>query len=196
MRYGGGMTNLQQERWKLLGLAVSFEGGLAVLAFLLGWLLEQPPLAEIQFNSRGLVLGLAASLPMLLLFVICVRWPVGPLRQIKAFSEEVIRPWFQPCSWVELALIALVAGVGEEMLFRGVLQNWLARRIAVWEAVVLTNGLFGLLHLITPTYAVLAGMMGVYLSGVWLCSGNLLVVIVAHGFYDFVALVFVVRRSL
>jgi membrane protease YdiL (CAAX protease family) len=50
--------------------------------------------------------------------------------------------------------------------------------------------LFGLLHPITPTYAVLAALMGAYLGGVWLASGNLLVPIVAHALYDFIALAY------
>ena len=53
--------------------------------------------------------------------------------------------------------------------------------------------LFGLLHSITPAYAILAGLVGLYLGGLWLACGNLLTPIVAHGTYDFLALVYLVR---
>jgi membrane protease YdiL (CAAX protease family) len=51
------------------------------------------------------------------------------------------------------------------------------------------------LHALTPTYALLAVLAGAYLGGVWLLSGNLLVVIVAHGIYDFVALLYLLRLT-
>jgi membrane protease YdiL (CAAX protease family) len=53
--------------------------------------------------------------------------------------------------------------------------------------------LFGALHALTPTYAILATLAGAYLGSVWLITGNLLVVIIAHGFYDFIALVYLLR---
>ncbi len=53
--------------------------------------------------------------------------------------------------------------------------------------------LFGLAHAISPTYAVAAAVVGVYLGAIFLLSGNLLVSVVAHGAYDLVALRILVR---
>src|SRR5262249_39397182 len=139
-------------------------------------------------------LGIAISLPMLLGFFLCVRWPVGPLARIKEFADEVIQPLFAPCSLFELAFISLLAGVGEEALFRGVLQDLAAGWVGLWPGIVSVSILFGLLHLITPTYALLAALIAVYLACWQVVADNLLVVIVAHAFYDFVALVYLVRR--
>jgi len=179
---------------QLLLLAVGVEGGLAVLAWGLGCLLDLPPLHGWRWHAPDVMLGLAASLPMLVLFLLCVRWPVGPLRRIKAFSEEIIRPLFAPCGLVELALVSGLAGLGEEMFFRGFLQALLARWLGPWAALATASALFGLLHLITPTYALLATAMGAYLGWLWLANGNLLVVVVAHAVYDFIALVYLVRQ--
>jgi membrane protease YdiL (CAAX protease family) len=63
----------------------------------------------------------------------------------------------------------------------------------VAPAVALASAVFGLLHAITPTYAILATVMGAYLGVVWIASGNLLAPIVAHALYDFVALVWLLR---
>jgi membrane protease YdiL (CAAX protease family) len=62
-----------------------------------------------------------------------------------------------------------------------------------WPALVVSSVLFGLLHPITPTYAVLAGLIGAYLGGVWLANGNLLVVVIVHALYDFIALIYLLR---
>ena len=86
--------------------------------------------------------------------------------------------------------MALLAGVGEEALFRGVIQPALAAHLPAWAAIAHRHRLlFGLAHWVTPTYAILAGIVGAYLG--WLLlrlSGNLLVPIVAHALYDVVAL--------
>src|SRR5439155_20288798 len=128
------LLSMQANGWNRLAvvrLAVLFEGGLAVLALVLGWLIGQSPLASFGWNARDLLLGVAASLPMLLGFAVCVRWPVGPLRRIKSFSLDVIRPLFRSCTLADLALVALMAGLGEEMLFRGLVQAALGRWIGI-----------------------------------------------------------------
>ena len=54
--------------------------------------------------------------------------------------------------------------------------------------------LFGLAHLVTPTYAFLAGLVGLYLGWLYLASSNLLVPVTVHSVYDFVALTFLIRQ--
>jgi membrane protease YdiL (CAAX protease family) len=176
-------------------LAVGFEGGLVVLAWLLGWLLGQPPLERIHDSGRDAALGVAASLPLLLGLWCCVRWPIGPLGRIKQFSDEVIRPIFRPCTVVDLAIISLLAGLGEEMLFRGVIQGVVGGWLGLWLGLIVAAVLFGLLHLITPTYAVLATLCGLYFGVLVLLTDNLLVAIVPHGQYDFIALLYLARGT-
>ena len=62
-------------------------------------------------------------------------------------------------------------------------------------ALLLASLLFGLAHAITRTYVVLATVFGIYLGWLWTASGNLLVPIVAHALYDFVALSALVRAE-
>ena len=95
--------------------------------------------------------------------------------------------------------LSLVIGLSEESLFRGLLQGgldaWLSR---VFEyvptgseltagtllALVLASSVFGALHAATLTYALLAGAMGFYLGGIYIGTGNLLVPVLVHAFYD------------
>jgi membrane protease YdiL (CAAX protease family) len=102
--------------------------------------------------------------------------------------QERIAPLFAGSTAAELALVAALAGLGEEALFRGVVQTALAARLPAWAAVALTAAGFGLAHCLTPAYAVLAGIVGAYLGWTFLATGNLLVPIVAHAVYDFIAL--------
>src|SRR5262249_54526611 len=57
-----------------------------------------------------------------------------------------------------------------------------------WLGLAAASVLFGLLHAVTPTYAVLATLMGGYLGGLWMATGNILAPIIVHALYDFVVL--------
>ena len=108
--------------------------------------------------------------------------------------QDQLGPLLASRSSGDLALLALLAGSAEELLFRGVIQAGLAPWVPDMIAVIVAGGLFGLVHFITLSYAILAGVAGAYLGTVYLLEGNLLVPIVAHALYDFVALTWLVRR--
>jgi membrane protease YdiL (CAAX protease family) len=175
-----------------------------LLAVGIGWLLDHRPLNHFRLLGPGALWGLVATVPMLSAFALMVRWPIGPLRGIKTFTDTVVRPLMATCTIVDLLGISMLAGVGEEMLFRGLVQDffagWMQDSFAgrlppwliVWLAVLLASLLFGLMHAVTPTYAGLAALTGVYLGTVYLWTGNLLAPIIAHGLYDFVVLLYLV----
>jgi CAAX protease family protein len=184
---------LPDPRLLIVGLAIVVEGGLILAAWGLGWLCRKKPLEMFFWNLREAALGAAAALPLLGLFFICLRAPVGPFRRINKFFEEVLEPLLAPCTLLDLAGISLLAGVGEEMFFRGVLQAAFSGWMGTWAGLALASVLFGVLHAITPTYALLATVMGAYLGVLWQLTGNLLTPIVAHALYDFLALVLLLR---
>jgi membrane protease YdiL (CAAX protease family) len=180
---------------RLVLLAIVFESGLGLVALGLGWCLGVPVWERLGWNSREALGGLAVSIPMLLVFGACLRWPIGPLARIKQVAEEMIQAMFGSASIADLALVSLAAGIGEEMLFRGLVQQGLTDHLSFWPALALASILFGLMHPITPTYVLLAGLMGAYMGWIYHGTKSLLVVIVAHAFYDFVALAYVCRHG-
>lgn len=177
-----------RERIYVIALALAIEGGLAFLAMFLGWLLHQPPLETLAFTVRDTLIGIAATLPLILMFFAILRWPVGPLAGLRRFTLEVLCPMLAPCTAPDLLAIAILAGFGEEMLFRGTLQALFAKGGGIWIGLATASVLFGVLHAITPTYAVLASLIGAYLGGLWLLTGNILAPIIVHALYDFAVL--------
>jgi membrane protease YdiL (CAAX protease family) len=186
----------QQLRRQAVLLGVVFEGGMALLACVAAWLLGRSPLGDnFAWTAQDAGWGVVATLPMLAAFLVLNYVPWAPLVRIRRFFEEVLRPLFQHCSLLELGLISLLAGLGEEMLFRAVIQGGLADWLGPWWGLLLASLLFGLLHSITTAYVVLAGVLGLYLGYVylWPANRNLLVVIIAHALYDFCVLVYLLR---
>ncbi len=177
--------------------AAAFEGSLVAVAIGLGWLFNIRPLATFGFDPLDALLGAAATLPPLALFFLCMKTPLGPLRKITRIIDETLVPLFRDCRADQLAILAALAGLGEETLFRGVVQAGIAEAVGgplgLWIGLLAAAALFGLLHVITPVYALLAGLIGLYLGWLWLATGNLLTPVVVHGLYDFAALVYLVH---
>ena len=185
---------------------ILFEGGLAVLALVVGWIIGFWPLetitltaAELPGHGKAALWGVLATLPMLAIPIVVDRVPLRPFRRLRLAVDELIVPLFRDCTIVQLAMIALCAGAGEELLFRGLLQDVIADKVSgahgMWLGLVVASLVFGVIHWITPTYAILAGLVGLYLGWLFLWSDTLITPIVAHGVYDFLVLIYLVNKK-
>jgi hypothetical protein len=113
-----------------------------------------------------------------------------PLRRLCEAVDALVMPLFAQCNWLDFLLISLMAGLGEEALFRGVIQGPLANHLPPWAAIALGAVLFGLVHWITFSYAVFAAILGAYLGWLFWQFDNLLVPMIVHALYDFAALMY------
>jgi len=173
---------------------VAGEAGLALLAIALGRVLGVSPLAQLEPAWPSFLWGVLATAPLLVALIWVLKTPVGRLRRLVDVVVGELGPTLAGRSAVELALLAGLAGLGEELLFRGVVQAGLARLVPNALALLSASVLFGLAHFATSTYAVVAGLMGLYLGGLFLVQGSLLAPVVTHALYDLVALLLVVHR--
>jgi membrane protease YdiL (CAAX protease family) len=169
-------------------LAVVFEGSLIVVSVALGRLLGRSPFAQAHVGWGAVVWGAIATVPLLLGLTWALESQWGPLRRLRETVDEALAALFAGCSIVDLVVISVLAGLGEEALFRGLVQPILVDAIGPLTGLVAASVLFGLAHLVTPTYALLAGLIGLYLGWLVMTFENLSIAIVAHSLYDFVAL--------
>jgi membrane protease YdiL (CAAX protease family) len=177
-----------------LRLAATGEAGLLLLAWALSRWLDVSPLQQLRPNLVGLLWGISATLPLLLGLAWMLMSPSRPIRQLVALVVDQLGPVLARRSLLDFAALAAVAGISEEILFRGVVQASLTRWLSPGAGLLITSALFGLVHFASRAYAVLAGVMGLYLGTLFLVQGSLIPPTVAHGLYDFVALVCVARR--
>ncbi|BBL73601.1 CPBP family intramembrane glutamic endopeptidase [Methylomagnum ishizawai] len=174
---------------QFLWLATGFEGGLIVLAYGLGWLAAIDPLSAWSLDPGGLLLGMLGTLPLYLLFALSYRFPIAGMREIKEFLVGKLGPILCRCHWTELLYLGFLAGVSEEILFRGFLQPWFEQDWGWIGGLVFSNMVFALVHWVTPLYGLLAGLTGAYLGWTLDFGGerNLAVPILIHAIYDFLA---------
>jgi hypothetical protein len=147
------------------------------------------PLAHVSFDAMALVWGVLGTVPLYLLFALSYGFPVAGMQDIKRFLVDKLGPFLGRCRWPDLLYLGFLAGISEEILFRGFLQPWLERDWGWLGGLVFSNMIFALVHWVTPLYALLAGLTGAYLGWTLDFGGerNLLVPILIHALYDFLA---------
>ncbi len=186
-------TVAQEQQFFILGGSL-FSIGFIFIAFAVGWILGVSPIQNLNWSWPDLLIGLLAALPLFLFFLFACRVPIQAFEQIKQFLLDELGPRIEKGSILELFILSIFIGLGEEMLFRGVLQAW-ATQYGVIVAIIFTNVLFGIVHSVTRLYVIIATLMGVYLSLllVTFSPQNLLIPIVTHTVYDFLCFLYVIR---
>ena len=187
-------------------MMVAFEGGLGLLTLFVIAALDWWRILKVSALCPNLVqccyvviAAVASALPLVGAAILLERFRCASILRLRHRVYQMVVPLFMDLSITQLALVSLAAGFGEELFFRGLLQSGTAdlfsSPIGSWIGVILASLLFGAAHWITRTYALLATLVGFYLGVIFLISGNLLIPILSHSFYDFVILVYLVKKK-
>lgn len=175
-------------RKDILASTILVEGGLAVLAVILAWLLGPDLWSHFTWSWNAVGWGCLGAVPPLVIILLIDRFPVGPLRHVADISEQFLRPLLRNCRWPDYFLLATLAGFCEELLFRGWLQPFLTGWTTLWASVLISGFVFALCHMITPAYFIIAWLISIYLAALLIWTDNLLVPMLTHGVYDLIAL--------
>ena len=158
-----------------------------LIAYALGYWVSIDPLGFLRLDVMAAFWGVLGCLLLFGLFIVSERMEAA--RRIREFLIDKMGGLLADCSSLALLYLGFLAGITEEILFRGVLQPWLERDWGWAGGLVFNNLIFALVHWITPSYALLAGLCGLFL-GLMLDIGperNLLAPILTHAIYDFLA---------
>jgi uncharacterized protein len=175
--------------------ACYFEASLVLVAVFLGWVADIDPFENIYFSETAIAYGVIGTVPLFLMFLALEQMQGKSVGNIRKLLLNTLGPGLHRYHWTDLFILAAIAGVSEELLFRGVIQPWIEISWGITAGLIGSNIVFGLVHAVTPLYAVLAAVVGIYL-GLSLDYGgdrNLLIPIIIHGFYDFLAFVALMR---
>lgn len=171
--------------WLFLG-----EASLAVVAAIWAWLRGVSISYRVDLAATGIALAATAAFVLVNFTLYFLSKRAGRLGSVHAFLESEVFPLFRPLPVWKLLLLSSAAGVGEELLFRGVIQEELGLPVA--------SVVFGLMH--GPTrdlwpLALWATAMGAGLGVLYQASGNVFVPVVSHALYDGAALVYIGTRA-
>lgn len=183
---------------RTLRLGVFFEWGLGIVALALAWLFGVRLGDQLGRDAHSILIAIArgvlATLPMLVIYGLLIRsrWP--PLRRLRRQVQQLVRHIIHNASLLDIAALSLFAGVGEELLFRGVIQSLAIRWTTPEIGLVFASVIFGAAHAISKTYFILATLVGAYLGWLAIYFGELITPITAHALYDFFVLWCISRK--
>ena len=183
----------------ILSAALLSEGLLTLVAYGIYWLTGLSPAFSTSVNH--IVLGAVAAVPLLLLNHIIWRWSLKhPQTVFARFSREIIVPLCARISPPLAFTVAVLSGFAEELLFRGALNQVLIESVGTGLAAVISSALFAYVHFIGNLKR-FGGMLplytgvGLYLWGVTCVTGSLTAAMVAHGVYNFLAIVTIRHKT-
>lgn len=155
---------------------------------------------SLSASASQLGAGAAAALPLLALNHILWRLSARRPESVFArFSREVIVPLCRSINPFLAFLIGVMSGFAEELLFRGAISEVLSQAAGLAVAALVSSALFAYVHFIgnlkrfggmLPLYT----FVGLYLWAVMQITGSLAAAMVAHGVYNFLAII-VIRAA-
>ncbi len=104
-----------------------------------------------------------------------------------------LRVMFMNFTWPQIIVISILAGLGEEMLMRGLIQVYLQTLVSPVFAVFIASLIFGLMHFMSLAYVMLTFVGGLILGLAFYLSNSLLLVVIAHAVYDVCAFAMIVK---
>ena len=151
---------------------------LAIIAFALAWATVRglPLAGPWQATPRAVAAGAATGAALWLAIPLLFRIP-----DMRRVFDTVLVPFSRTLEPADIITIALLSGVSEELLFRGVLLPEIG--------LIGSSVLFGLLHALNWTYAAWAALIGAGFGLLALYGGTLVTPVVAHATYNLGALV-------
>lgn len=189
------MVATEQDNPRTFLIAIAGTAFLGVIAVGFSVVADTPLAPQFHWSLPDALIGFAGTVPLavFLFWVMKTSQPViAQFRQsqIEYFAGIGFR--FTP---FRIVVMSVCAGVFEELLFRGVLQTSMAKVAPVAIAILLSNLIFGAVHWRTALYALIAGLVGVWIGVLFAFTGNLLTPMVTHGVYDLIAL-YVTARAI
>lgn len=102
----------------------------------------------------------------------------SPWTLTKSMKEllATLRSLFQNFTWLQIIIVSILAGVGEELLIRGVLQTFLIGHSNPLIGIVIASLIFGLLHFMTKVYVLLTFLLGLLFGVVFYYTNSMLLV--------------------
>ena len=187
-------TGLELSRGQLLGMTLGVEGGMLVVGAALAYFLGVRFWEGMSVSASSLGWGVLSAIPMLL-GAIGIFYSNSKMGVQLRNDFDLVILMFRKARVVDLVFVSIMAGLCEEVLFRGFGQNVIVGYIGVWPGLVVASLIFGVFHFVSFSYFVFATLIGVYLGGVYVWTGDLVIPIVGHAVYDFIALAYGVREG-
>lgn len=181
--------------------AAWFELSLGFIAIILGAVIGINPRVHLprgwplaQFDWLWIARSIAIAVPFAFLLLVLVqligRLPLDALNRLEQITKNQLRSTLGPSTIPQLIILSLAAGVGEELLFRGLIQNTFLSLYSpttlaeALPAIICASIAFGFAHPISKSYILVTTLIGLLFGFVYWHYKDLLACVLAHALYD------------
>ena len=185
-----------------LTYAVLVELSLGLSAILIGLFLGFNPRQDLPawWDGPGILkslgIGVLVGSALALGMELVSRLPIRSIQKLERSMQSQLHSLLGPMSVPDLLLLSLSAGIGEELLFRGLIQGWwmsLAESQTFLQAlpgILLSAACFGFAHPLSKAYIALAAFAGFLFAVLYWATRDLLACVLAHAIYDAIICVY------
>ncbi len=165
------LMGMQAALFVLIGLIVWASTGRAVWRFAM--VTPEAVLSGIALGSALVIVGMAIERAFPRLYEETARLQQTSAKLLGSKHNWAMFVWISAC-----------AGVGEEALFRGGIQTFLADHVGDPAAVLVGAIAFALVHMAKPPIAIVIFVLGALFGTIYAVTGSLATVMVGHAIYD------------
>jgi membrane protease YdiL (CAAX protease family) len=139
------------------------------------------------FSLASIGLGILVGLLAVLVIFCVTKSSLSVFEQLQTDLRKIIDLFAPVRRALDLFLLSVMAGIGEEAIFRGFLQPWLASMLPIAMGILCSAALFGLIHFISLSYSLYITVLGVLFGVITFHSDGPWSAMAAHAVFDFVA---------
>lgn len=176
---------MRLSRSRIVRLEATLATVLLGAAFLWSWVRDLGLLSALRASAVDVAVGaafavaLCATLPF---FTSTWASRVLLLREMKGVWDDILSPLGKSLTPREIAAIALLSGISEEIFFRGAMQAEIG--------IIGASLLFGALHPLNWSYVIWATSVGFAFGLLYEATGSLVPTILCHAGYNLAALLY------
>ncbi|MDW7675591.1 MAG: type II CAAX endopeptidase family protein [Bacillota bacterium] len=174
---------MNREKIFLWAFAIFFQAAMVIIAQAIVYYSQNKNLiaAILPENINiALIQGLTLGIVIYLVIFSCYK----AIESFRIWSRKVVMPMLKSFDPQLLLAMGVLAGVSEELLFRGALQPIIG--------IIAASLLFGLVHYYGKKelllYGVIATLMGLIMGAAYIYTGEIVVAILAHSSYNFLVI--------
>jgi len=145
-----------------------------------------------ELYSWSIVVGIIAGIALYGVIYLLTILVFNKFTQMPDLMQK-LHYLFRHFTWPQIVIISLMAGLGEELLFRGFIQTHAVSIFNPFIGIVVASLLFGVVHALSKIYILVTFGMGVILGSVYFYLDSLILVIVIHAVYDVLAFAILVK---
>jgi len=131
--------------------------------------------------AGSLTWGILLAIVTFAIVILLTRLPFST--SLREICKQLV-PIFDGLPLWKVVPISLAAGIGEELLFRVFLQQWLAGFMSMEIAILFAALVFGLLHFASFSYFALTFALGTLFGITYIETKSLLMIMTWHAVYD------------